>query len=53
MLCEESMTTIEARNALSIPHSTKHAALAKTQSNARKTNKHCTNYGMTNHNVEI
>ncbi len=26
--------------------------LAKTQNNTGKTNKHCTNCGMTNHNVE-
>ncbi len=52
MLCEEGMTTAEARSALLVPQSTKHATLAKTQSNTKKTNKHCTNCGMTNHNVE-
>jgi hypothetical protein len=52
MLCEENMTATKARSALSIPQSTKHVTTMKTHSNARKTNKHCTNYGMANHNVE-
>jgi len=52
MVYEEGMTTIELRSALSIPQSTKHATPTKTQSNIGKTNKHCTNCGMTNHNVE-
>jgi hypothetical protein len=52
MLCEKNMTTIEARSALSVPQSTKHVALAKTHSNIRKIEKHCTNYGMKNHSVE-
>jgi hypothetical protein len=52
MLFEEGMIIVEARNALLIPPNIKQAILVKTQSNARKTNKHCTNYGMTNHNVE-
>jgi len=52
MLCEEGMNIVEARNALSIPHNIKQTILAKTQSNIGKTNKHCTNCGMTNHNVE-
>jgi len=52
MLCEEGMNIVEARNALSIPHNIEQAVLAKTQSNTGKTKKHCTNYGMTNHNVE-
>ncbi len=37
MLCEESMTTIEARSALSVPQSTKQVAPTKTQSNTRQT----------------
>ncbi len=52
MLCEEGMTTVEVRNALLVPHSIKQAVLVKTQSNIGKIEKHCTNYGMTNHNVE-
>jgi hypothetical protein len=52
MLCEEGMTIAEARNALSVPHSMKHVVPSKTQSNIGKTNKHCTNYGMTNYNAE-
>jgi hypothetical protein len=52
MLCEEGMTIIEVRNALSIPQNTKQTTLVKTQSNIWKTNKHYTNYGMMNHNVE-
>ncbi len=52
MLCEEVMITAEARSALLVPQSIKQAVLAKTQSNTRKIDKHCTNYGMTNHNVE-
>jgi hypothetical protein len=52
MLCEEGMITIEARIVLSIPQNIKQAILTKTQNNTRKTNKHCTNCGMTNHNVE-
>ncbi len=51
MLCE-GMTTAEVRSALSVPQSTKQVALAKTQSNTRKIDKHFTNYGMTHHNVE-
>ncbi len=35
-----------------MPQSTKQVALAKTHSNIRKTDKYCTNCGMTNHNVE-
>ncbi len=52
MLCEEGMTTSKARSALSIPHNTNHATLAKTHNNISKIDKYCTNYGMTNHNVE-
>jgi hypothetical protein len=52
MLCEEVMTTIEVRNALLVPQSIKHAIPAKTQSTTWKIDKHCTNCGMTNHNVE-
>jgi hypothetical protein len=52
MLCEEGMTIVETRSALSIPHGTKQITPTKTQSNTRKTDKHCTNYGMINHNVE-
>ncbi len=52
MLCEEGMTTIEARSALSIPQSTKQAAQPKTQSNIRKIDKFYINCGMINHNVE-
>jgi hypothetical protein len=52
MLCEENMTIIETRNALSIPQSTKQVAPPKTRNNIGKINKYCTNCGMTNHNVE-
>jgi len=52
MLCEKDMTITKIRSALSIPHDTKEATSVKTQNNIKKTNKHCTNYGMTNHNVE-
>jgi hypothetical protein len=52
MLCEEGMTIAKARCALSIPHNIKHAILAKIKNNTRKIDKHCTNCGMTNHNVE-
>jgi hypothetical protein len=52
MLCEKGMTTTKTRNALLVPQSTKHATLTKTQSNTGNTNKHCTNCGMINHNVE-
>jgi hypothetical protein len=52
MLCEKGMTTIEARSALSVPQSTKQVVPTKTQSNTRKIDKHYTNCGMTNHNVE-
>jgi hypothetical protein len=51
-LCEKNMTTIEVRSALIVPHNIKQAVLAKTQNNMGKINKHCTNCGMTNHNVE-
>jgi hypothetical protein len=46
------MITAKARNALLIPHSIKHVALAKTHINARNIDKHCTICDMTNHNVE-
>ncbi len=52
MLCEENMIIVEPRSTLSIPHSTKQASPPKTQNNIGKTNKYCTNCGMTNHNVE-
>jgi hypothetical protein len=52
MLCEEGMTTTKTRSALSIPHNTKEVTSMKTQNNTWKTNKHCINYGVTNHNVE-
>ncbi len=52
MFCEENMIIIEARSALSIPQNTKQSTLAKTQNNTRQIDEHCTNYGMTNHNVE-
>jgi hypothetical protein len=52
MLCEEGITNVKAKSALLVPHNTKHVALVKTQNNIGKTNKHCTNYGMTNHNLE-
>jgi hypothetical protein len=53
MLCEEGMITTEARSALSIPKNTKQVVSMKTQSNVRKTDKHCTKCGMMNHNVEM
>jgi len=40
MLCEEDMTIVEARSALSVPQNTKWATLAKTESNTRKIDKH-------------
>ncbi len=52
MLCEEGMTTVEARNALLVPQNTKHATPSITHSNIGKTKKYCTNCGMMNHNVE-
>jgi hypothetical protein len=52
MLYEEDMTIVEIRSALLVPQNIKQAAPAKTQSNTRKIDKHYTNYGMTNHNVE-
>ncbi len=52
MLCEEVMTTIEVRNALLVPQSIKYVIPAKAQSTTWKIDKHCTNCGMTNHNVE-
>jgi hypothetical protein len=52
MLHEEGMTIAKVMNALLVLESIKWVVLAKTQSNTRKTNKHYTNCGMTNHNVE-
>jgi hypothetical protein len=52
MLCEERMTNVETRSALSIPQSTKHVTSIKTQSITGKTDKYYINYGMINHNVE-
>jgi hypothetical protein len=37
---------------LLVPQNIKQAIPAKTQSNTWKIDKHCTNCGMTNHNVE-
>jgi hypothetical protein len=52
MLCEKRMTIVEARSALLVPQSIKHVMPIKTQNNTWKINKHCTNCGMANHNVE-
>jgi hypothetical protein len=52
MFCEESMITTKAKSALSVPQSTKQVTPTKTQSNTWKIEKHCTNCGMMNHNVE-
>jgi hypothetical protein len=52
MLCEEGMTTTKTRSAFLVPQNTKKVTSMKTQSNTRKIDKHCTNCGMTNHNVE-
>ncbi len=52
MLCEEGMTIVKTRSASSIPQNIKQVVPAKTQFSTGKTYKHCTNYGMTNHNVE-
>ncbi len=52
MLCEKGMTILETRSAFLVPQNTKQAALVKIHSTTGKTNKHCTNYGMMNHNVE-
>jgi hypothetical protein len=52
MMCEEGMTITKARIALLVPQNIKQVVLTKTKSNIRKTYKHCTNCGMTNHNVE-
>ncbi len=52
MWCEEGMTIVETKNSLSVPQNINQVVPAKTQSNIRTTNKHCTNCGMTNHNVE-
>ncbi len=52
MLCEEGTIATKARSALLVPQSIKQVVLEKTQNNIRNFDKHCTNYGMTNHNVE-
>jgi hypothetical protein len=52
MLCEQCTTIVEVRSVMSVPQSIKHVVSTKTQSIIGKTDKHCTNYGMTNHNVE-
>ncbi len=52
MLCEEGMTIVKTKNAFSIPHNTKQVVPPKTQSNITTTDKHYTNCGMINHNVE-
>jgi hypothetical protein len=46
------MTIAEARSALSISQNIKHATPQKTQSNTRKIDNLCTNYGMINHTME-
>jgi hypothetical protein len=43
MLCEKGMITTKTRSALSVPQSIKQVSLAKTQSNTKKTDKHCIN----------
>ncbi len=45
MLCEEGMTTTEARSALLVQN-TKQAIPPKTQNDTRKIDKYCTNCGM-------
>jgi hypothetical protein len=52
MLCEKDMITTEARSALLVPQSTKQISPVKTQNNIGNIDKHYTNCGMTNHNVE-
>jgi hypothetical protein len=52
MLCEKGMIIVEARSALLVPQSIKQVVPTKTQSNIGENHKHCTNYGLTNHNVE-
>ncbi len=52
MLCEEGMLITKVRSALLVPQSIKHVAPTKTYNNTGKINKHCTNCGMMNHNVE-
>jgi hypothetical protein len=52
MFCEEAMTIAKAKNALLVLQSTKHATPMKIQNNKGKIDRHCTNYGMTNHDVE-
>jgi alpha-acetolactate decarboxylase len=52
MFCEEGMTIAKAKNALLVLQSMKHATPTKIQNNKGKIDKHCTNCGMTNHNVE-
>jgi hypothetical protein len=52
MLCEEGMTTIEARSALLVPQNTKQIIPPKTQNDIGKTDKYYKNCGMINHNVE-
>ncbi len=52
MLCEDNMNIIETKSALLVPQSAKQATSMKTLNNTGKINKHYTNCGMTNHNVE-
>jgi hypothetical protein len=52
MLWEEGLITTKARSAFSIPQSMKQVTPMKTKSNIRKIDKHYTNCGVTNHNVE-
>jgi hypothetical protein len=47
------MTPSEAQNALSIPQVSKFVVTTKALMELGKTNKHCTNYGQDNHNVEM
>jgi len=52
MLCEEGMITAKARIALLVTQSIEQVVPTKTQSDTGKTNKHCTNCVMINHNVK-
>ncbi len=52
MLCEEGMTIIVTNSTHLVPHNNKWATPPKKKSNIGKSDKHYTNCGMNNHNVE-
>ncbi len=52
MVCEEGIYEVKAISKLLVPQSSKIVLAQKPQTVLKKTKMYCTNYHMTNHNVE-